>query len=404
MSVLASADRSLRLRSALAPGLAAVSVGAFVASLWFGAYGQQILKAHGAGATPLSRSIEGFFATVKLLQYEGAPAVTKGRSQIARGTGDLVVVTGSTLPATDVKNFVEGRRVLIVLPKWLGLPDPNHPGWTARLLPSPAPALNYLKVFAPAAAIVEARSESWTTLRVSGPAAQSLQTPVISNLQTFSRGAPNLVPIVATADGAPLLVQVSGSETYLLSDPDLIDNGGLKDAEGARLATLIFRRLYDGRPIVFLTTAFEDQNPLRLLFEPPLGGAALVLLAAGALALVRALSRFGPAARTGRTFAFGKRALVDSAVSLLEAARREPKIAARYADLMRAATAHGLGLSPNLGEQEVEAELDRRSASRGLPPFTRLKEGLTQAGTREAMTAKSEELYAWSQEMMHERR
>jgi hypothetical protein len=216
---------------------------------------------------------------------------------------------------------------------------------------------------------------------------------------------PRLTPILTDPRGAFVVAQVEGTQICVLSDPDLLDNQGLLTLEGATAASLIVRRLAGEGSVAFLGArpTPATRNAARLLFERPFGAAAVCLSLAALLAAVQAFMRFGPAAPAERAYAFGKRALVESAASLLEAAGREPSIAPRYLELAARRTAAALGLHEALDPPARNAALERLAARRGLPPLAGLLARARALKTRRELLAWAIDLHHWSEEMVRGR-
>jgi len=111
---------------------------------------------------------------------------------------------------------------------------------------------------------------------------------------------------------------------------------------------------------------FERTRSLfKLAFEPPFVAATLCGFFALLLAGWGAYNRFGAARRQGREFALGKRALVDNQAGLIRMARREPRMARPYVQLVRDQVAHAIGAPRDLAPEALDAFIDRVGANRG---------------------------------------
>ena len=115
-----------------------------------------------------------------------------------------------------------------------------------------------------------------------------------------------------------VLAMHTESQTYVLAEPDLVNTSALKTLEGAQTAVALLDLIHaKDTPVVFDATLHgfaRSRSLLRLLLEPPLVGATLVLVALAGLAGLQAGVRFGPALKPRRAVALGKLALADGSV------------------------------------------------------------------------------------------
>lgn len=385
---------------------------AFVLALWLGAYGGDLAQGSNPGPHALSRSAIGYAGLVKLLKLEGG-SVSMSRAAAPAKSSDLLIVTLSETPdAAALRRLVVGRRSLVILPKWSATPDPIHAGWIFRGEISPMTAGQAVKSLGIDNTLDYELHESFVTLFWRADMAQAnsttpdgLQTPNLNRYCTL-RGK-GLEPVLVDDNNKTVIARLSGTQTYILSEPDLLNNQGLATRKGAAIATDIVQHLSGGGPITFDLTQgglSYQRNALKLLFQPPFGSASLCFLLLAILLAVQALVRFGPVARGERAFAFSKASLVDSAVSLLIAARREPKIAPRYLDVMVSRTAQSMGLPAALDGPQREAELDRLSRLRSITPLSQLTAEARTIKTRSALMTWADTVFRWSEEMTRGRR
>lgn len=357
----------------------------------------------------LSRSAIGYGAIAKLLEKSGTPVVLRrGPLSAAADEGLLVLTPSAGTNATKVGEIEHGGPVLVVLPKWKAIPDPMRRGWvrTNGVLDDEA-ALRVLPKAWRDGLVLQHRA-GVGPVRLVRPNGQPLGAqPRVEDLRTLA--GPGWVPVVVDEAGRGVLLMHEKSGGYVLADPDFLDTAGVKSLAGARAAVdmLALIRAKD-TPVVFDLTlhGFERSlNPLRLMLEPPLLGATLCLLAALLLVGVQASVRFG-AARTGeRTVALGKRALADNTAGLVRLARREHRMAAPYAELMRAEVAHQVGAPKGLEGEELDGLLDRMGAAGGATQrFSTLIERARAVRTKGDLMEVARDLYRWRLEMTRERR
>ena len=187
--------------------------------------------------------------------------------------------------------------------------------------------------------------------------------------------APAPVPItipIDTASSAPQYDPEKYADAYpviVVFEPDLLNNYGMAQQANAVLGERLVQAALGGK---FETVSFDltldgygrSQNLLQLAFTPPFLAATLCLLLAGLVALWRAFHRFGPPLLTGRSIAFGKRALVSNAAGLLRRARRLHLVGAPYADAARERLVKALALPSRLDPAAAEKAIDRALAAR----------------------------------------
>jgi len=411
----ADAQRGLRPPEVFSPKVAIalflVGVFSFSAFVTLSTYAPDFADGDDAAAHALSRSAIGYAAAVKLARARGAN-VTVTRTAPTAGTAPLVVLTPpSKLTAADIDKLADWR-ALVVLPKHLAVPDFTHTGWVAATIPMAEDAVaEILADIAPKAKISRANGSASPVLTFDAAEAEridagaDLRPGAIADLQTVS--AKDLIPVLRTADGRTVLGVIrlkDKPDTYVLTDPDLLNTQGLADIATARAGMAILDALRaPGDPIAFDVTlhGFErTRSLLRLAFEPPLLAATLSLLVAAALLAWRAATRAGPAAAETRTIALGKRALADNSAALFRLARREHTMARRYAAFTATLAAEKLGVWRGENDETV-AELDRIGGARGVGhKFSDLAAEASAAQTGADATAAARKLHAWNEEIL----
>ena len=296
-----------------------------------------------------------------------------------------------------------GGPALIILPKWITVPDAERRGWvaTAGTYPTDAILAVLPERFRKDAVLTQYKGPASLVLRRPGGTAVG-RTVRIENLQTLS--GPGWIPVVTDASGATVLAVKEGTRTYVLADPDLLNTQGLKSLDGARTALALLDLMHaSDAPVLFDLTLHGFQRTrsvLRLLLEPPLLGATLLLAAITVLAGIQAAARFGPARSTGRVFALGKRALADNTAALVRLARREHSMATPYAALTRASVVRAIGAPRSLDETELTAFLDRVGVTaRVTSPWSALAQQASRVRTPNELMQVARDLNRWKQEM-----
>lgn len=204
----------------------------------------------------------------------------------------------------------------------------------------------------------------------------------------------DITPLIGARDGAAVLGQIGTSDTFVLVDPDLVNNRAMADERNAKAALAMLRAIdpeHDGRAVFDRTLHFSrgDRNLVKLLFLPPFLGVTLALIAAAVLAGIAAAGRFGPPLTEKRAVAAGKRALIDNIVALTRLAGRTPLVGPRYADMMLELLSRRL----LTGEQPAPERLDRVH-----PGYSDIDRRLRDARTEGAALAAARDLTAWKKE------
>jgi hypothetical protein len=414
------------------------------------AYAPELKSGNDGGVHALSNSAVGFGGIAKLVRMTGTP-VTLSRGTLGENAFDSLVVLTPAVginpdQVADRDNSRPGRRsrrsdapievrrldpeddkaspphtstnrpaaaarpinpgggpALIILPKWATLPDQKRRGWvtTAGTYDTRSILQVLPKSFQTGAVLTQRKGRASLALRrPSGtPVGSAVQ---IENLQTLS--GPGWIPVVTDPSGAPVLAMKEGTWTYVLADPDLLNTSGLKTLAGAQTALALLDLVHTSdTPIIFDLTLHGFQRTrsvLRLMLEPPLLGATLLLAAIAILAGFQAVARFGPAREKGRTIALGKRALADNTAALVRLARREASMATPYAVLIRAWVVRAIGAPRSLNEAELSAFLDRVSASSNTTAtYSALAHQAAVAKTPQDLMQVARDLNRWKQEM-----
>lgn len=375
--------------------LIGVGIIAFLGMVVLGAYAPDLRSGRNGGAHALSNGATGLSGIVRLAAATGrTPRIVRDSRML--DTRDLVVLTPER-GATDMTKVLaqrSGKPTLVVLPKWMTSQDRLHSGWVhfVGFLPVTEPA----GVLAPQYPLRVARYRSggqplqalsWmpATIRLAAP------RPV----QTIA--GPNVRPIVTDAAGHVVLAQIGERPLYVLADPDLLSNLGMRDAGQARAALDLLDWLgpTGATSIVFDVTLNgfgRSPSPLKLAFEPPFLAMTLALAAALLLAGIQATARFGPPRRRPRAIAFGKAALIDNAALLVRKARRQGGLGERYAELVRDRAVGVFGVPPRLRNTALDAYLDGLA---GRARFTALADQARSAHRPRDMLAAAQALHHW---------
>ncbi len=385
----------------LVASLVAAGVVAFALFMVMMAYAGEYRSGRDGRPHPLSVSAVGFAGIVKLIGLAGGNADLV-RNTAALGTEDLLVVTVE--PRTDgaaLAQLVERRRgkaTLLVLPKWNIMPDQANRAWVKSVGEQGQADPKLLPWIEGAEIRQGARS---SPAAVGQGVIEGLSVPLPGRIQAI--GGKEIEPLLAAPDGRAILARHGNGPLYILADPDLISNHGLKDPRSARAALALLDGLNStgAGSISFdltLNGFAARPNVLKLAFEPPFVVLTLALFVAALLAGLHGAFRFGPAAEERRAIAFGKAALVENSAGLFRIARREHRAGAAYAELVREDAARASGAHGLRGDA-LDAYLDRFSPA-GRPSFTALAGAIAAAANRDELVSAARALFLWKKDLI----
>ena len=284
-----------------------IGLGAFVTATYLEMFGDGGGEPRTAQHDVFSRSAIGHRAFAAALRNLGIPVqVSRFRSFDKAGPGSLLLAIEPDFDAETEPLIGKLRDVphaLLVLPKWSGIPDRKKPIWVGRmdLVPESEPK-SVLRAVARDALI----QRDAGTAEIDAPHFGG--TIALAEPQYILAGAVPIDPILTNA-GKILLGSVkTGSGTlWILSDPDLLSNAGIDEADNGVVAISIVDALLPkgGTVIIDETLHGFEQRPnlMRTLLEPPF---LPILIAVIVTALVLAwagFARFGapqPEARRPR--------------------------------------------------------------------------------------------------------
>ena len=377
----------------------AIGVLAFLATLVLGAYAPDLRSGKNGGAHALSNAATGFSGLVRLAEKTGRNPVIV-RSEELLDSEDLAIITPETgrTNLADILAKRGGRITLIVLPKWNTERDPMRPAWVrvGGLLPPFEPE----GVLAPdwELKVERRRTANYPLTNAEQlPADVAFVAPRIE--QTIS--GDKLEPLITDGEGRVLLGKNSERALYVLADPDLLNNHGMGDERQAKaaLALLDYLNSSEATSVLFDVTANglgHSRSPLKLAFDPPFLAVTLTIFAAMLLAGLQALFRFGAPRRAERALAFGKAALVDNSAALIRKAGREPRLGARYAEVIRERAAGLFRLGPTTKRELVDARLE---ALNSRTSFTALAAAAANAHNRDDLLGAAQSLHRWVEEV-----
>ncbi len=427
------------------------------------AFSPELSSGQNGRAHALSRSAVSYSALVEVLRRtHHEVAVGRLVPEFAADEvepGLLVLTMDDRLGATTVEDVLARypqRTVLIVLPKWMVMADPQRRGYVQHYpglgddgplatpqrdrrdareteieLPMMAPQSNGA-LFGPHRLVPVADAPATLSGAVAGEAL-SLPTP---RRRARSIAGDRFTPVVRLGDGALLALwdqpepdevddgdaggfdaetgafkpeevgPLPGRAIYVLADPDILNNIGMADPARATAAVALLDALgAHDEGVTFDVTlnglGASDRSLVRLAFTPPFLGLTLCLLVAALLALWQGFVRFGPALREVRTVAFGKAALVANSAQLIVQARRLPGFAERYVAMVREAAAQRLHAPTGLVGASLDRWLDRFTDQRGRT-FSELATALERARTSTDIVAGASALGQWRKDIVRD--
>jgi hypothetical protein len=351
-------------------GWLAAALLTFAASLFFMGRGDEAkTSADTFGANSFSRSAIGHAGFAETLRALGLTVVkSQYNSRQKLGEGGLLVIAepGGAFGEQDrVGDLLEAKTVLLVLPKWHGLPSDTHAGW-----------IGYAELVSPIAA------DQVLNLAVARAAVTRLDTAVIWSKNELGH-EPTLVaptqvirsstlrPVVASGDDV-LVGELTerGRRLWVLADPDAIENHGISEGDNAAFAAALVSALRSGEGrVVFDETVHgyvaRPDNPLRLMFQFPFVVVTLQGLLAIGLLLWATLGRFGVPETAPPALSSGKLGLVENAAKLLDYAGYHQRMVRRYVQATLREVARQLHAPRGLSEGALLDWLQRVGQARG---------------------------------------
>lgn len=304
---------------------------AVMISLFFMIFGEPVPDVEPGQPDSYSSSAIGYRALVELLQHQTRVLISRGSS--AAKASDRVPLLlleprDSEAALDQLEDLVgaalaKGAPVVVVLPKWLGRPAFDPPGWvqTIRARPPAAPeavlttALGWDPETGPEITRPDT-PDSWSSA-LSGT--EGLAAPSLALPQLFADDGLHFDSLLEASEGL-LVAQVQGIPLYLIADPDLLNNSGLSRADNAHYAHRLLIDLL--QPTSFVVAeeihGYEvTPSVWRALLRPPLVLVTVHLAALAALLLWAGTGRFGQPQPAPARVAPGKGTLIENTALLL---------------------------------------------------------------------------------------
>lgn len=276
--------------------------------------------------------------------------------------------------ATDGDKLMSASTVLLVLPKWRGVPDAGYRAWISDAdLKSVQTAEQTLNLVDGVGTVFRDEwPKSWDhNLLGIEPTGAGLVQLIKSD---------NIEPLVGNDDGILLgaVIDDDGGMIWVLSDPDIMSNAGIALGDNLDFMVKLFDDLsqYDvdddyNYPIVFDETVhgFQQSNfsPLRLLFRFPMILVTILVCLAAVVFFLAGSARFGAARKAKQMLDFGKAGLIRNSARLLDYSGHHAEPMWRYIVMTIRTTGHALHAPTGLDDEALATWLDKIAKARGLP-------------------------------------
>jgi hypothetical protein len=362
-----------------------------------------------AGASTYSRSAIGHAGIFDVLQRLDIPVVKSLSNSMEQvGAGGVLVLAEprASLRQDDLTSKLKAERVLLVLPKWFGLPSDNHPGWVRQV--AGRSTLDASSVVSLVASRMEVAREYgpvlWTTNEL------DLRPDVVKPTQLM-RGT-GLRPVIAGDQGMLVGELVERNRRVLvLSDPDVIANHGLAREGNAALAVALIKRLRGANGTVVFDETIHGytapaENPFALMFRFPFAIATVQGLIAVGLLLWATMARFGAPQSVPPPLSAGRAGLLQNMAMLIEFTGHEQVMIRRYVEETLRHVARQLHAPRALAGDALLAWLKRVGGARGVSvdcaSLLQQARELGAAGRRDqaSLVRLARETHRWQGEML----
>ena len=350
-------------------GWIAGAVAVFAISLYFMG-GGELGGPNTAGPSTYSPSAIGHEGIAEVLQQLGIPVIKSRSNSLDKLSPGSVLVIAEPQRAGQseetIRALLRARTLLLVLPKWIGLPSEQRIGWLREVSEGPTQDAQWaLGLVAPRGEIARERgSLQWTTNRLQ-------ITPSPDSPVQLVRGD-RLRPIVGATQGM-LLGEIADRDhkVWVLADPDIISNHGLAQAGNAALAVAMIKALRgESGSIVFDETihglVVRTASPFLLLFRFPFVVPSVQGLIAISLLLWATLGRFGAPQTAPPMLSAGRESLLQNMAKLVEFTGHQDVMAHRYVQETVRDVAVQLHAPRELAGKGLLAWLERVGLARGV--------------------------------------
>jgi hypothetical protein len=356
-----------------------------------------------AGADTYSVSAIGHRGLVEILEKLDIPVLrSRGDSAHKAEKGLLVVIEPTVSDDASkqrLRDLVKAApRVLVVLPKWYGAAAIGDE-WIDEAYVLPHAEIDDVLKALDLPYTVSISRIGKTGTEFTGDVVKS---PVVRyNPQTVDI-AQNYTPIVRDHWDHALLF--NSEHLYVLSDPDVMNNYGLRTPENARFTINLIDKLREGGPVIIdevIHGYAQAPSLLRTLFRFPLVLATMQVLICALLAIWAAMVRFGPKKAAPPPIAPGKDFLIQNTAALLRYGGHHANALQRYLVQSVAAVRHALH-APALAPTQLTTWLENvRKIRGGSISLLELERDAQTADTPQRTVEVADRVYRWRMEMIN---
>lgn len=390
--------------------LLAVGVFAFGAYITLSGFVDEMKNTDNGRAHAMSKSPNGFAAIVQLMRSQDID-VSALRSDLPYRQEALTIYT---LPSTNVAGAIDDidfdYPTLVVLPKWN-----SHSALSKKKVYRG----NAFSVKDIEKLMIEVDEDLFVsrevgtrkvTIRPDDVAVTrtylkrvktKYTVPNVTGLQTLE--SENLIPLLTAGNGI-ILGRLEGKDTYILSDPDLMNNNGAQSLATAQLALdMINMTRFSDDPVYFdlvIHGLATRSNLIKTALTPPFLSATLCLIALGILISWRAFTRFGAPQPSQRVFALGKEALAENSADLIKMTKRQVNMAMPYSAYVLSNAAERLSMPPNTPEEELVNRFDKHSQTQQTTHnFSKILEAIRSSKTTQDLETNAQNYQTWMKEI-----
>jgi hypothetical protein len=364
--------------------LVGISAASLVLSLFVVGFGDDLSPARTLGADSYSKSAIGSHGLTRFLEKLGIDVrVTRDPwTEYLDAETPLIVmapVPGASAGGYDLDEvydvaWTNGAPLVIVLPKWIPVPD-EHGKTLFRVVPMARETI--ADILLPMYEGVENKAKG-SVRRLDGENSRACTaengtefTADVRDLQLVV--PPYLFDVVVECEGLALIAHRPAmgelGEVWIVSDPDLLNNHGLRRGDHAAMAHDLFVGRMRASGVVFDETVHGYGTASSLAAELvrfPLVMAVMHGLILSGIVAWSGGARFGRARQRPPRFGDGKLVLIENVAQLLcLGGHSRESLRAYYEQTVRSIGAHYF-FAPDLPLEQLEERLQRVSRAKGL--------------------------------------
>ena len=327
--------------------LAVASALSFVIAMFVLAYGPDPAKSGSISPDSFSSSALGHRLLAEFLRRRGLDVSMQRAPELLGARPDTVVVVAEPTEESDFEAHfdllstqagIHKTPILLVLPKWNPVSKRKYrDGWVNEVRSRATPAVQEILDEIGGGEVHRVRQTELSSRLPCTVQGESIGEIELINPQYLT---PKIFDetIVSTSEGA-LVVRRHDDELasplYIVSDPDLINNHGLRRANNVLVANRLFGKVLDSRAVSFDEVVHGYARPQSFLAELlrfPLVVAVFHGLLLFGLVIWAGSVRFGKPRPNPARLASGRRGLIDNTAKLLTYGGRIKTGAIRYFD------------------------------------------------------------------------